>query len=171
MNSGYFYAPYVPMEREVIENMQMTMAMLKPDCARKVLIGRVFSQLEQNFQILAIKTIWLEQCDVDFLYGKYKDEPFYKDLSDFMQSDRCHLICLQGVNAVERLRAIIGAEAPTPGTIRGDFGNKKIRRENIIHASDSLEAAKKEIDFFFCGTEQESLGFARLQGINKPGAD
>ena len=142
-----------------MDDMQMTLAMLKPDCVHQCLIATVLARLEQSFQILAIKTTWLEQHDVDFLYGKYKEEPFYKDLSDFMRSDRCHLLCLRGPNAVERLRAVIGADTPTPGTIRGDFANKKVRRENIIHASDTLEAAQQELDYFFCEMEQQFLRF------------
>jgi len=155
MNSGYFYAPYIPVDAKVLT---YTFAMLKPDCVSLSLTGTVLHRLEEEFQIKAIKTRQLTQGDVDFLYGKYKDRDFYKDLSDFMRTGCCHLVLLRGLNAVDRLRAIIGADEAKPGTIRGDYGNPAVKRENIIHASDSPVAAEAEIEHFFTQDELREYG-------------
>jgi nucleoside-diphosphate kinase len=138
--------------------MHITLAMLKPDCFHRRLVGKMISRLEEHFQISAIKTVWLDQSDVDFLYGKYKGKEFYEVLSAFMMSGPCHVLCLESRDAVSRLRDVIGAEREEPGTIRGDYANKEVRRENVMHASDSDSSALLELEHFFSWEERKRLG-------------
>ena len=130
-----------------------TLAILKPDCIEKKIIGRVISRLEnEGFEIVAGRVCKLTDKEAEGFYRVHQNKGFFRDLIKFMTSGKVIVLVLQRENAVEKLREVIGATDPAEakeGTIRREFADNK--QNNIIHASDSPENAKKEISFFFPG--------------------
>jgi nucleoside-diphosphate kinase len=128
-----------------------TLAILKPDCIRKRIIGKVIARIEQDgFTISAMKMVHLTRETAGDFYAVHRGKPFYEDLLTFMSSGPCVAMVLEKENAVDAFRALIGATDPkqaAPGTIRYDFADSK--QENIVHGSDSEESAQFEIGFFF----------------------
>ena len=134
---------------------ETTLAILKPDCVRKKLIGKVLSRLlSEGFEIVAMKMVKLTEKTAGEFYAVHKERPFYADLVEFMTEDRVVPIALQKEDAVKELRRVIGATDPAEaeeGTIRKMFADSK--QTNIIHASDSPENANIELGFFFSSKE------------------
>ncbi len=134
---------------------ERTLAILKPDCVRKRLVGEVVARIQKaGFKILGMKMTRLKKGAAGRFYAIHKGKSFYEGLVEFMSSGPCVPIALENENAVEEFRSLIGATDPgeaAPGTIRKDFGDSK--SENIVHGSDSPENAKFEIDFFFSSEE------------------
>lgn len=133
------------------------MAILKPDCVRRNLVGEVIGRIQKaNFKIVALKMVRLTKQTAGGFYAVHRERPFYNDLVSFMTSGPCVPIVLEKENAFEEFRETIGATDPkdaAAGTIRRDFAESK--QENIVHGSDSPENAEREIAFFF--TERELL--------------
>lgn len=131
--------------------MERTFIMLKPDCIKRGLIGKVISRIEENNYL--ISDAKMMKLTSDFLrehYSHIKDEPFFPRIENYMLSGAVLGMIVEGENIVENMRKLIGAtkiENALPGTIRGDFGLKS--SENIIHGSDSVENAIIEINRFF----------------------
>ncbi len=134
---------------------ERTLAILKPDCVRKNLIGAVIARIEKaGFKIIGMKKNRLTQETAGAFYAVHKGRPFYDGLVEFMSSGACVPIALEKENAIADFRALIGATDPAeavPGTIRKDFADNK--GENIVHGSDSPENGKIEIAFFFSEKE------------------
>ncbi len=134
---------------------ERTLAILKPDCVRKKLIGQVTARIEKaGFKILGMKMAHLTTDTAGGFYAVHRGRPFYDDLVSFMSSGACVPIALEKENAVADFRALIGATDPkeaAPGTVRRDFASSK--GENIVHGSDSVENGKIEIAFFFSERE------------------
>jgi nucleoside-diphosphate kinase len=132
-----------------------TLAILKPDCVQKKLIGKVMDHLlNAGFRIVAIKMIHLNRHSAGEFYAVHKERPFYRDLLDFMTESEVVPMILEKENAIADLRKTIGATDPADaeeGTIRKLYADNK--QNNIIHASDSEENAKIEISFFFSQKE------------------
>ncbi len=132
-----------------------TLAILKPDCVEKNLIGQVITKItEAGFKIIAMKMTHLTEASAGGFYEVHKDKPFFKDLIAYMTSGPCVPIALEKENAVEDFRKLIGATNPEnaeEGTIRKLYA-ESIER-NIIHGSDSDENAAKEIAHFFSRKE------------------
>ena len=135
---------------------ERTLAILKPDCVRRGLIGKVIQRLEEaGFKICAAKMVRLSKETAGAFYAVHKNKPFYAELLDFMTETSIVPLVLEKENAVRRLREVIGATDPkeaSPGTIRRDLAEDKQR--NLIHASDSAENAAIEITFFFSQYER-----------------
>ena len=135
--------------------MNKTLAILKPDCVRKNLIGQVIAKItEAGFKIKAIKMTKLTEGTAGGFYEVHKDKVWFKDLLAYMTSGACVPIALEKDNAVADFRKLIGATDPSQaeeGTIRKLYAKDKT--ENIIHGSDSDENAAKEIAYFFSGKE------------------
>ncbi len=138
---------------------ERTLAILKPDCVRKRLIGEVLSRIEHaGFKILAIKKVRLTKETAGGFYAIHRDKPFYNGLVEFMSSGPCVPIALEKENAVADFRKLIGATDPKEakeGTIRKLYADNK--GENIIHGSDSPENGKIEIAYFFSGYDLAEL--------------
>lgn len=134
---------------------ERTLAILKPDCIQKNLIGKIINHLlDADFDIVAMKMLKLNKQTAGEFYSVHKQRPFYHDLVEFMMENRIVVLALEKENAVDNLRKVIGATDPAEaedGTIRKLYADSKQR--NIIHASDSLENAKIEISFFFSNKE------------------
>ena len=134
---------------------QRTLAILKPDSVQKNVIGKVISQLlKSGFSIIGMKMVKLSKATAGEFYAVHKERPFYNDLVKFMTENRVIPMVLEREDAVAELRRVIGATDPAEaeeGTVRKLYAESKER--NIIHASDSLENAKIEMDFFFSAKE------------------
>ncbi|CUS85779.1 nucleoside diphosphate kinase [Candidatus Kryptobacter tengchongensis] len=135
--------------------LERTLAILKPDCIRKNLIGKVISHIEEaGFKIVALKMLKLTPEQAKAFYYVHREKPFYSDLVNFMTSDKVVVMVLEKENAVNDFRELIGATDPKEakeGTIRKLYADNK--QENIVHGSDSPENAKIEISFFFPESE------------------
>ena len=135
--------------------MELTLAILKPDCVRKNLIGVVVAQLQKaGFKVVALKKTRLTKESAGGFYAVHKGRPFYDSLVEFMSSGPCVPIVLEKENAVADFRTIIGATDPkdaAEGTVRKLYADNK--GENIIHGSDSADNAKIEINYFFSSKE------------------
>jgi len=134
---------------------ELTLAILKPDCVGANKIGRVVARIEAaGFKILAMKMVRLTKETASEFYAVHKERPFFRDLVQFMSSGKCVPMALAKENSVADFRKLIGATDPVEaeqGTIRRDFAESK--QNNIVHGSDSVENGKLEIGFFFSEKE------------------
>ncbi len=132
-----------------------TLAILKPDCVRKNLIGNVITKIQEaGFKVSAMKMIKLTPDAAKGFYEIHKERPFFNDLIAYMTSGPCVPIALEKENAVEDFRKLIGATDPAKaaeGTIRKLYAESI--QENIVHGSDSNENAANEILHFFSRRE------------------
>ena len=134
---------------------QRTLAILKPDCLRKNLIGKIIKRIEaEGFKIVAMKLVKLNSKTAGEFYAVHKERPFYYDLVSFMSSGPCVPMVLEKEHAIEDFRKVIGATDPAEadlGTIRKMYADNK--EQNIIHGSDAPETATYEIGYFFSNKE------------------
>ena len=130
---------------------ERTLAILKPDCVRKNLIGEVLRRIQEaGFTIRALKMVRLSKAEAEGFYAVHRGRPFFEDLTTFMSSGPCVPLVLEKENAVADYRALIGATNPADaaeGTIRRDFADSV--GENIVHGSDSVENGRLEAAYFF----------------------
>ena len=133
--------------------MERTLAIIKPDGVARGLIGEVIKRIEaDHLEIIDIKMDILTKQRAKEFYKIHDGKPFFEDLVKFMSSDIIVVMVLGGLNAISRWRALMGATNSAEakkGTIRGDFGDPNVIRQNVVHGSDSLETAKLEINYFF----------------------
>ena len=131
--------------------METTLIILKPDAIQRGLMGRIISRFEdKGLQIVATKFMIIQSELAQRHYADHKGKPFYEGLVGFMTSSPVLVLALQGVGAIAICRSMMGAtfgSKADPGTIRGDFGVSN--SYNLIHGSDSPEAAEKELKLFF----------------------
>jgi nucleoside-diphosphate kinase len=131
--------------------MQKTVVLLKPDCLLKNNVGEVIGRFEKNgFKIRACKLMQLTDELLREHYAHIANLPFFPSVADFMKSSPVIAMALEGENCVARVRELLGPTDSTKapkGTIRGDLGEDKMR--NVVHASDSDEAAAAELKRFF----------------------
>ena len=130
---------------------ERTLAILKPDCVRKDLIGEVLRRIQEaGFAIRALKMVNMTKAEAEGFYAVHEGKPFFEDLTDFMSSGPCVPVVLEKENAIADFRELIGATNPEEadeGTIRSDFADSI--GENIVHGSDSVENGQKEAGYFF----------------------
>jgi len=135
--------------------MDRSLVLIKPDAMQRGLAGEIISRLERKgLKIVAMKMLHMDKNLAQRHYAIHKGKAFFDDLVNFITSSPVIAIVFQGKNAVEIIRQMMGetdpAKAPS-GTIRGDFGIDI--GHNLVHGSDSLENASKEIDLFFSAEE------------------
>ena len=134
---------------------ERTLSIIKPDAVGKNVIGEINSRFEKNgLCIIATRMLHLTRQQAEGFYAVHKERPFFKDLVDFMISGPVVVQVLEGENAINSNRELMGATDPkkaASGTIRADFAQTV--DENAVHGSDSPETAKTEIAFFFSETE------------------
>lgn len=130
---------------------ERTLVFLKPEAVMRGLIGEIISRIERKgLNIAAIKLLQTTRRQVERIYEVHKKKEFYRPLIEHTTSGPILAMVVEGPKAVSVLRNMIGKTNPMEaklGTIRGDFALNV--RKNMIHASDSLENAKKEIDILF----------------------
>ncbi len=130
---------------------ERTFALLKPDAVQRGLAGEILSRFEQRgLKVVALKLMRVSRSLAESYYAEHKGKPFYEPLMSYITSGPVIAMVLEGDGAQAIVRKMMGktnsAEAE-PGTIRGDYALTIGR--NVIHGSDSLESAKREIAFFF----------------------
>ena len=132
---------------------ERTLSILKPDALEKGVIGKIISRFEESgLTPVAIRLQQLSQREAEGFYAVHKERPFFKDLVSFMISGPVVLMCLEGENAMQKNRDLMGATDPKKadkGTIRADFADSI--DANAVHGSDAAETAAAEIAFFFPG--------------------
>jgi nucleoside-diphosphate kinase len=130
---------------------QRTLSIIKPDAVGKHHIGDIISRFEKaGLHIVAAKFIHLSKPQAEGFYDVHRERPFFKDLVSFMITGPVLVMILEGSNAIEKNREIMGATDPkkaSKGTIRADFASSI--DENCVHGSDAPETAAKEIAYFF----------------------
>ncbi|CAA6814054.1 MAG: Nucleoside diphosphate kinase (EC [uncultured Sulfurovum sp.] len=135
--------------------MEQTLSIIKPDAVAKNVVGQILARFEAaNLRIVATKKIQLSQADAEEFYGIHSERPFFKDLVAFMISGPVVVTVLEGENAMQTNRDLMGATNPAEaeaGTIRADFAESI--DANAVHGSDSVENAVNEINFFFAQRE------------------
>lgn len=134
---------------------ERTVVLIKPDGFAKHIIGKVIDRFESaGLHLIALKMVKLTQPILDVWYAHHKDKPFFPSLSQQMMSTPVVAFVLEGEGAVQKVFDICGPTDPAeaaPGTIRKDFGVDK--PHNVVHRSDSAEAAAKEIGLLFTPEE------------------
>jgi nucleoside-diphosphate kinase len=135
--------------------MERTLILIKPDAIQRGLIGRILTRFEEKgLKIAGIKFLNLTDELLNEHYSHLADKPFFGGTKRFMQQTPVVALCLEGLDSVETVRTLCGvtkARAAQPGTIRGDFGMSI--QANLVHASDSIETAGKEVARFFSDSE------------------
>ena len=137
-------------------SIEQTLSMIKPDGVRRGLIGEVLGRFERaGLKIKAMKLLHLSKAQALQFYEVHKERPFYDSLTTFMSSGPIVAMILEGDNAIQVNRDLMGAtdyRKAAPGTIRADFA-KEIEA-NIVHGSDPPDNAASEIAFFFNALER-----------------
>ena len=135
--------------------MERSLVLIKPVATGRGLAGVIIGRLQnEGFKLLALKMLHMDKALAERHYAVHKGKPFFEELVDHITSAPIVAAVLEGENAVERIRELVGVTDPAKaarGTIRKDYG-LDIRR-NSTHASDSPENAEKEISLFFTDKE------------------
>lgn len=131
--------------------LERTLVIIKPDGVKRALVGEIISRFEKRgLKVVALKMVWLSEDLAQQLYSPHAGKRFYQGLVDFMTSGPVVAIAMEGESAIQLARNIIGLLRPEeamPGSIRGDYSMDV--RHNVIHGSDSLESAVRELAVFF----------------------
>jgi nucleoside-diphosphate kinase len=130
---------------------ERTLSIIKPDGVKNNLVGRILMRFEEaGLKIVGCRMMHLSRAQAEQFYDVHKERPFFKDLVDFMTLGPVVVSCLEGDNAIQKNRDIMGATDPKKalaGTIRADFSESI--DANTVHGSDAPETAGREIGFFF----------------------
>ena len=135
--------------------MERTFAIIKPDAVRKGVTGQILARVEAaGFTVRAMRLQHLSQKEAEGFYAVHKARPFFGELTSFMASGPCVLLCLEAPDAIRKWRDTMGPTDPAkaePGTLRRDFGTSI--GNNATHGSDAPETAAFELGYFFRGME------------------
>ena len=130
---------------------ERTLSIIKPDAVAKNVIGQIYARFEgAGLKIVAVRMMQLSARQAEGFYAVHRERPFFRDLVKFMVSGPVMIQILEGENAIANNRDLMGATDPkkaAPGTIRADLATSI--EENIVHGSDSVENAAREITYFF----------------------
>ena len=130
---------------------ERTLSIVKPDGVARNLIGDVYRRFERaGLEIVGARMLRLTQSQAEGFYAVHRERPFFRDLCAYMTSGPVMVQVLEGESAVARNREIMGATDPkkaAPGTIRADLATSI--EQNVVHGSDSVENATREIAYFF----------------------
>lgn len=134
---------------------ERTFVAVKPDGVQRGLVGEIIKRFEtKGYKIVALKMIQVTDAQARAHYEEHKDKPFFPNLIKYLQSGPIVAMVVQGYNAVTGVRHLMGSTVPDQaevGTIRADFA--QVKEYNIVHGSDCLESAEREIKIYF--TEDE----------------
>ena len=130
---------------------ERTLSIVKPDAVAKNVIGEIYTRFERaGLTIVAARMMQLSRADAEGFYSVHRERPFFKDLVDFMTSGPVMIQVLEGDNAIQKNRDLMGATDPRKAekvTIRADFAQSI--DANAVHGSDSAQTAAVEIAYFF----------------------
>ena len=130
---------------------ERTLSIIKPDAVAKNVIGQIYTRFEQGgLKIVAARMMYLSHAEAEGFYAVHKERSFFNDLVDFMTSGPVVVQVLEGDNAIQKNRDLMGATDPrkaAKGTIRADFAQSI--DANAVHGSDSPQTAAVEIVYFF----------------------
>ena len=136
-------------------SVQRTLAIVKPDAVAKQVTGKILARIEDaGFTILAAKLVHMSPAQARGFYYVHRQRPFFDSLCAFMTQGPSLVMVLEGDNAIQRWRDLMGATDPAkaaPGTIRREFASSI--EANAVHGSDSPETAAVEIPYFFSSLE------------------
>jgi nucleoside-diphosphate kinase len=136
-------------------SMQRTLVLCKPDTVQRGLVGRVVSRFEEKgLKLVGMKMLRVDESLAGRHYAEHVEKPFYADLLAFITASPIVALAVEGDNAVEVVRNLMGVTNPQKagsGTIRGDFGLNLTM--NLVHGSDSLASAQREVALFFAPEE------------------
>jgi nucleoside-diphosphate kinase len=142
--------------------METTLIILKPDAVQRGLMGRIITRFEdKGLHIVGAKLMQISQDLAATHYEAHKTKPFYPGLVKFMTSSPVLVLAIRGNSSITICRNMMGAtfgSKAAPGTIRGDFGVSN--SFNLIHGSDSPEAAERELKLFFKAGEVQTFNRA-----------
>jgi len=142
--------------------MDRTVVLVKPDGVQRALIGEIISRFEKKgLKLVGLKMISLTEATLDEWYAHHKDKAFFKNLKVYMMSYPVVAMLWEGIDAATTVRSMIGitkGRDAAPGTVRGDFAMSQ--QYNLIHASESQEAAEKEQNLIF--TPEEIFAWMKL---------
>ncbi|WP_079530131.1 MULTISPECIES: nucleoside-diphosphate kinase [Halobacillus] len=131
--------------------MEKTFLMVKPDGVQRNLIGEIVAKFEKKgYKLVGAKLMTIKDSLAEEHYGEHRDKPFFGELVSFITSGPVFAMVWEGENVIATARQMMGATNPkdaTTGTIRGDYGVTV--GKNVIHGSDSIESAEREINLFF----------------------
>ena len=134
---------------------ERTLSIIKPDATRRNLTGQINARFEAaGLRIVAQRRMRLSRAQAEAFYAVHRERPFYRSLCEFMTSGPVAVQVLEGDDAIEINRKVMGATDPAkaaPGTIRKDFAESI--EANSVHGSDAAETAAREIAFFFAGID------------------
>lgn len=130
---------------------ERTLSIIKPDAVANNVVGQILARFEKaGLKIIAARMLQLSHRDAEGFYAVHRERPFFKDLVDFMISGPVMVHVLEGENAIQKNRDLMGATDPKKadqGTIRADFAQSI--DANAVHGSDGPDTAKVEIAYFF----------------------
>jgi len=130
---------------------ERTLSIIKPDAVANNVIGAIYTRFENaGLKIVAARMTWLSRAEAEGFYAVHRQRPFFKDLVDFMASGPVVIQVLEGENAIQTNRDLMGATDPkkaAPGTIRADFAASI--DANAVHGSDGSDTAQIEVAYFF----------------------
>ena len=130
---------------------ERTLSIIKPDGVEKNLIGEIYRRFEKaGLQIVAARMMHLTREQAEGFYAVHRKRPFFADLVAYMTSGPVVVQVLEGENAIQKNRELMGATNPADaaaGTIRADFAESI--ENNVVHGSDGPDTAKVEVAFFF----------------------
>lgn len=135
--------------------MERTLILVKPDAMQRGLAGEILTRFERRgMRIVGLRLLQVDRAMAERHYGEHVGKPFFDGLVAYITSSPIIAAVLEGTNAVAAARQLMGSTRPTeaaPGTIRADFGLEVGR--NLVHGSDGVESAEREIGIFFEGED------------------
>jgi nucleoside-diphosphate kinase len=137
------------------DRLERTLAIIKPDAVAKGVMGQILTRIEQaGLKILGARLIRMTSDEAAGFYAVHREKPFFRSLCEFMTQGPCLVLVLEGEQAIQRWRDLMGAtdfRKAAAGTIRADFASSI--EANAVHGSDSPESVAFEIPFFFSSRE------------------
>lgn len=135
--------------------MERTLSIVKPDGVKKGLIGEVIKRFEKNgLKVIGLKMVKMSKREAEGFYEVHRGKSFFESLTTFMSSGPAVVMVLEGDNAIQSLRNLMGATDPqeaAEGALRRQFGSNIER--NVVHGSDAPDTAAFEIGYFFHALE------------------
>ena len=154
LNGSKTAIPIILTQLQDIHMIQRTLSIVKPDAVRAGNAGKIIAEIEAHFRIVAMRKLQLNRAQAAAFYAVHEGKPFYNDLVDFMISGPVIVMCIEGEDAINQYRKLMGATNPQKaeeGTLRKKYAESM--SHNAVHGSDAPETAAVEVAFFFPGCD------------------